>query len=136
MRRRSLMQAEVKPVGVDISPLLDVVFILLIFFIVTAVFVEETGVEIQRPSTLSQSQLPSKSALIALTANGEVWHGGSRIGLAGVAPLLAQTPPDERNIIIQADKVTPTGQLVALIDACKLAGATSVNVATKTSEGS
>lgn len=135
MRRRSLMQQEDKPVGVDISPLLDVVFILLIFFIVTAVFVEETGVEIQRPSTLSQSQIPSKSALIALTAQGEVWYGGSRIGLAGIAPLLAQTPIDERNIIIQADKVTQTGKLVALIDACKLAGAISVNVATKPVKG-
>lgn len=133
MRRRRLTEFDSKPVAVDISPLLDVVFILLIFFIVTAVFVEETGVEVQRPSSISQTDLPNKSALIALTANGEVWHGGSRIGLAGIAPLLAQTAADARNIIIQADTVTPTGKLVALIDACKLAGASSVNVATKPS---
>lgn len=133
MRRRSLTEFETKPVAVDISPLLDVVFILLIFFIVTAVFVEETGVEIQRPTSISQSDLPNKSTLVALTANGEVWHAGSRIGLAGIAPLLVQTAADARHIIIQADAVTPTAKLVALIDACKLAGASSVNVATKPS---
>lgn len=135
MRRRSLIQLEQKPANVDISPLLDVVFILLIFFIVSAVFVEETGVEIQRPSAFSQTDLPSKSTLIALTANGEVWHGGSRIGIAGIAPLLTQSAADTRNVIIQADTLTQTGKLVALIDACKLAGATSVNVATKQSGG-
>lgn len=127
-KRPSLTQDSEKLLSVDISPLLDVVFILLIFFIVSAVFVKETGIEVERPQAASASQLAEKSLLVALGENGEVWHGGSRIGLAGVAPLIRQFP--DRPVVIQADEQIDAGRLVSVIDACKLAGAVSVSIAT------
>ncbi|MDR8522575.1 MULTISPECIES: ExbD/TolR family protein [Shewanella] len=131
MRRRKVIvtQQQDKALAVDISPLLDVVFILLIFFIVSAVFVRETGVEIERPQATSATQVAERSVLIALTASGEVWHGGAQIGLAGVAPLLRQMP--DKPVVIQADKLVEAGILVSLIDACKLASSASVSVASK-----
>jgi len=131
MKPRRLFADETTQPSIDISPLLDVVFILLIFFVVSAVFVRDTGVEIERPGAISQTELPNKSILLALTANGEVWHGGSRIDLAGVAPLLAQQTINERHVIIQASRLASTAMLIDLVDSCKLAGASSVNVATE-----
>ncbi|GGE84208.1 ExbD/TolR family protein [Shewanella carassii] len=127
-RRPLLSQQQEKNLTVDISPLLDVVFILLIFFIVSAVFVRETGVEIHRPQAASSESVAERSVLLAITANGEVWHGGAHIGLAGVAPLLRQM--SDRPVVIQADKDIDAGRLIALIDACKLATSASVSVAT------
>jgi biopolymer transport protein ExbD len=74
--------------GIDISPLIDCVFILLIFFIVTTTFVEETGVEVDKPQAASAVQLEKTSILIALTAKGEVVYGGREIGISGVQPLV------------------------------------------------
>ncbi len=84
MARRSIFSDEQQGLGIDMSPLLDVVFILLIFFIVTTVFVKESGVDIDRPQALSASLLAKKSTFIAVSNDGEVWYGGSRIGLAGI----------------------------------------------------
>lgn len=70
--------------AVDISPLIDCVFILLIFFIVTTTFVEETGVEVDKPQAASSVQLEKTSVMIAITANGEIVYGGNEIGRAHV----------------------------------------------------
>ena len=69
---------------INVSPLIDIVFILLIFFIVTTVFVEETGVEVQRPQAASAAQLAKQSILIAITEDGKVIYGGNEIGVRGV----------------------------------------------------
>ena len=70
--------------GVDMSPLIDCVFILLIFFIVTTTFVEETGVDVERPEAATASSLDKNSILIALEADGSVVHAGREIGVGGV----------------------------------------------------
>ena len=70
--------------GIDMSPLLDVVFILLIFFIVTTVFVKESGVEVDKPQAVSASRLAQQVILIAITDNQQVFFDGSNIGVAGV----------------------------------------------------
>ena len=66
--------------SIDLSPLLDVVFILLIFFIVTTVFVKETGVEVDKPQAISAQKLPQIVVLLAITAAGEVFYDGANIG--------------------------------------------------------
>lgn len=71
---------------IDLAPLLDVVFILLIFFIVTTVFVRETGVEVDKPSAVSTETLQKSVILIAITATGEVVYDGTNIGVSGVPP--------------------------------------------------
>ena len=118
--------------GIDISPLIDCVFILLIFFIVTTVFVEETGVEVDKPQAASSVNLEKNSILIALTAKGEVVYGGREIGVSGVQPLVKRMlQKEEIPVIIQADTVAQSGLLVRIIDEAKLAGATKVSVASR-----
>ena len=122
--------------GIDMSPLIDCVFILLIFFIVTTVFVEETGVDVDKPQAASATQLEKNSILIALTEKGEVVYGGREIGVSGVKPLVKRMlQKEEIPVIIQADQVAQSGLLVRIIDEAKLAGASKVSVATKPAQG-
>jgi len=119
--------------SIDISPLIDVVFLLLIFFIVTTVFVSETGVEISKPRAASSEDLDRQAILIAVTSESRVWHGGREIGQDGVravvAALLEENP--EIPVIIRADAAAPTQAAVQVIDSAKIAGAKSVSLATK-----
>jgi len=118
--------------GIDISPLLDCVFILLIFFIVTTTFVEETGVDVDKPQAASASRLEKTSILIALTEKGEVVYGGREIGISGIRPLVKRMlQKEEIPVIIQADSSAQSGLLVRIIDEAKLAGAAKVSVATR-----
>lgn len=120
--------------SIDLSPLLDVVFILLIFFIVTTVFVKETGVDVDKPQALSQQQLESNAIIIAITSSGEVMYDHTNIGVAGVRSTVQQLIREQQKpIIIQADKRVMTELLINVIDQAKLAGAASVNIATKNS---
>ncbi|HIJ70811.1 MAG TPA: biopolymer transporter ExbD [Planctomycetes bacterium] len=118
--------------GIDISPLMDCVFILLIFFIVTTTFVEETGIEVDKPQAASSVKLEKTSILIALTEKGEVVYGGREIGFGGVRPLVKRMlQKEEIPVIIQADTAAQSGLLVRVIDEAKLAGAVKVSVATR-----
>ncbi|MCP5538404.1 MAG: biopolymer transporter ExbD [Akkermansiaceae bacterium] len=117
---------------INISPLIDVVFILLIFFIVTTVFIEETGVDVNKPRAASAQDLEKNSILIAVTANGQVYQGGRSIGIDGVRSVVAAMLESDGTIpvIIQGDTQTDHGTIVKVIDAAKLAGAKTVNLAT------
>ncbi len=118
--------------GIDISPLIDCVFILLIFFIVTTTFVEETGVEVDKPQAASSISLEKNSILIAVTAKGEIVYGGREIGIAGVQPLVKRMiQQEEVPVIVQTDQNTQAGLLVRVIDEAKLAGAPKVSIATR-----
>ncbi len=116
---------------INISPLIDVVFILLIFFIVTTVFVEETGLEIQKPRAASQEDLKKNSILIGISASGTVHYGGREIGVGGVRSVVRRLLMQESMpVIIQSDRQTPTDATVQVMDEAKLAGASQVFVST------
>ncbi|MCB1085649.1 MAG: biopolymer transporter ExbD [Verrucomicrobiae bacterium] len=116
---------------INISPLIDIVFILLIFFIVTTVFVEETGVDVQKPRAASQSDLERNSILIGITPEGGVYYGGREIGVGGVRAVVSRLiKQDAMPVIIQADRSTPTETTVNVLDEAKLAGAADVFVST------
>jgi biopolymer transport protein ExbD len=118
--------------GIDMSPMIDCVFILLIFFIVTTTFVEETGVEVDKPQAASAVRLEKTSLLIALTAKGEIVYGGREIGIAGVQPLVKRMlQKEDVPVIVQADAAAQSGLLVRVIDEAKLAGATKVSIASR-----
>jgi biopolymer transport protein ExbD len=118
--------------GIDISPLIDCVFILLIFFIVTTTFVEETGVEVEKPTAASSVQLEKTSILLALTEKGEVVYGGREIGISGVRQLVKRMlQKEDVPVIIQADAGAPSGLLVRVIDEANLGGATKVSLASR-----
>ena len=132
--RRSITDSE-EISEINISPLIDMVFILLIFFIVTTVFVEETGVDINRPEAASATMLEKNSILIAVTDKNQVVYGGREIGLSGVRPLVKRLTSQEPDmpVIIQADRGSQSGTLIRVVDEAKLGGAKAVNVASENS---
>lgn len=135
-RFRSLGNNEGEAPAVDMGPLMDCVFILLIFFIVTTTFVEETGVEVDKPQAASAVQLEKTSILLALTEKGEVVYGGREIGIGGVQPLVKRMlQKEDVPVIIQADAASQSGLLVRVIDEAKLAGATKVSLASRKPKG-
>jgi len=128
---RSRARTEGAP-EINVAPLLDMVFILLIFFIVTTVFVEETGVEVQKPTAASAENLDKHSLLIAITQDGRIVYGGQEYSLNGVRALVArELREQDMPVILLVDRSADSGALVDVIDECKLAGATNVSVAAK-----
>lgn len=131
-RFRSFGSDEGESAGIDISPLIDCVFILLIFFIVTTTFVDETGVEVDKPQAASSVNLEKNSILLAITAKGEVVYGGQEIGVGGVQTIVKRMLEKEVvPVIIQADQSVPSGLLVRVIDEAKLGGAQKVSLASR-----
>ena len=117
-------------VEINISPLIDMVFLLLIFFVVTTAFIEETGVEVKKPTAASAKVLEKESIFLAVTQEGKIYYGGREIGLNGVRGLIFRLLKEEqRPVIIIADENSRTGIVVDVIDECKLAGAKNVSIA-------
>jgi biopolymer transport protein ExbD len=117
--------------GINLTPLIDMVFILLIFFMVTSSFVKETGVEVDRPSAATAQVKPQTAILIAVTQQGEVWIDRRRIDpravRANVERLHAENP--EGAVVITADREAPTGVVIQVLDQARLAGVESVAIA-------
>ena len=113
-------------VHIDLSPMIDCIFILLIFFIVTTVFVDETGVKVNKPdSGGAASNLESNSILLAVTAEDKVFYSGESIGVQGVIskikPQLIEQP--DMPVIIQGDKDASHGVVQQVHAQAVLAGA-------------
>jgi biopolymer transport protein ExbD len=117
-------------VEINMSPMIDCVFLLLIFFVVTTVFVKETGVEIEKPRAVSARSLEQHSVMIALTANNAIVYAGQHVELNSVRGIVArELRSGKLPVIIMADRGSSTGSLVALMDECRRAGAEDVSVA-------
>jgi biopolymer transport protein ExbD len=130
--RRNLASDNSDSVEINLSPMIDMVFILLIFFIVTTVFVEETGVEVNKPEAAAAIQLEKNSILIAVTKDNKVIYGGRDIGVGGVAPIVKRlTLNEDLPVIIQADEGANHGIFAQVYGEAKLAGAKSINFSTK-----
>ena len=136
MPRHSILDEAEDATEINLSPMIDCIFILLIFFIVTTVFVEETGVEVDKPQAASAVQLEKTSIFIALTEKGEIVYNERDIGIGGVRPLVKQLIQQENlPVIIQADELAPSGLMVRILDEAKLAGAKKVSLATEVVQG-
>jgi len=119
-------------VDINISPLIDMMFLLLIFFIVTTAFVQEVGIQIQKPKAASAQSLEKQSIMIGVTAKGRIVYGNKELSLGSIRGLVARLlRQQERPVIIIADETSPSGVLVDVIDECKLAGAKQVSIATE-----
>jgi biopolymer transport protein ExbD len=132
---RSLSNEPDDNVNIDLSPMIDCIFILLIFFIVSTVFVEETGVTVNKPDVSGASALEKNSILLAVTAEDKVFYGGESIGVQGIIgkikPLLIETP--DMPVIIQGDKEAAHGTVQQVHGQALLAGAMKdrISVSTK-----
>ena len=131
--RRSVYNDSEGSDEINISPLIDMVFILLIFFIVTTVFVEETGVEVDKPQAASSVNLEKNSILFAITKEGGgVVYGGKPVGVNGVRPLVRRLlQSEEMPVILQVDEKADAGLVIRVIDESKLGGASKVSLASE-----
>ncbi|MDG1733101.1 MAG: biopolymer transporter ExbD [Thalassotalea sp.] len=117
--------------AIDMTPMLDIVFIMLIFFIVTTSFVKEAGIDVQKPKAANASKKPSANIFIAIRENGEIWMDKRAVDVervsANLEKLLAEQPTDI--VIIQADKGAKHGVVVKVMDAIKDAGIDKISIA-------
>jgi len=118
---------------INMSPLIDIVFILLIFFVVTMVFVDDPGVEVKTPEAASAQELEKSSILIAVTAEGDVFYGGRMIGVNGVRSLVKSLLTDDPDlaVVIQGDEEAMHGVMMKVTDGAKLGGAKKIFSATR-----
>lgn len=117
--------------GIDLTPMLDVIFIMLIFFIVTTTFVREAGIKINRPAAKTAVKQEQTNILVAISPQGEIWIDKQRVDireLRGMIQKLKSENP-EAAVIIQADRDARAGLLVQAMDQARLAGVRDVAVA-------
>ena len=119
--------------GIDLAPMLDFVLNLLIFFIITAVFIKELGLMVNRPSGQAiATSTEATSILINILANGEVWVDGRVVDVRAVRPnverVYAATP--NVGVLISADRATETGVVVQVVDQVHLAGVNNITFGT------
>lgn len=109
---------------INITPMLDIVFIMLIFFIVTTTFVRETGVTVDKPEAISAIPRPQGNVLIGVDSNSQIWMNGSQIELADVRTQVqrARAENPEGSVILISDKGARTGTLVDVMDQVQAAG--------------
>jgi biopolymer transport protein ExbD len=121
---------------VNLTPMLDVVFIMLIFFIVTASFVKEAGIEITRPPAATAERKERGNILIAITKDNQIWIDRRQVSpqalRANIERLHAENP--QGSVVIQADEKSQNGLLVRVMDAARLAGVSSVALAAEVVE--
>jgi biopolymer transport protein ExbD len=115
------------------APLIDLIFILLIFFLVTASFVRETGLGVTRPQAVTAETRGGSALKVTVTEEGDVHIGGERVAMDRVRGLveiyLTTSPYGE--VMVEADQGSRTGRLIEVLDQCRLAGAKSIAVAAR-----
>lgn len=130
MARKQRFREE-EDAAVDMTPMLDIVFIMLIFFIVTTSFVKEAGIEVNKPKAAQASKQKNANIFIAINARGEVHMDKSVVDIERVSAklesLLAEQPTDV--VIIQADKEAKHGIVVKVMDAIKSTGVSRISIA-------
>jgi len=133
MRKRRVLGAEEEENEINLTPMLDVVFIMLIFFIVTASFIKEAGIDVNRPEALRAEKQEDAAILIAISEADEIWIDRREIDPRAVRGhierLHAENP--KGSIVIQADKESTNEFLVIVMEAAKAAGVSNVAIATE-----
>lgn len=118
---------------INITPMLDVVFIMLIFFIVTATFVKEAGIDVNRPDAETAVQQEKANILIAIGPNNDIWIDRRQVDIRSVRPTIerlhAENP--QGTVVIQADKESKTDMLIQVMDASRQAGVYNVSIAAR-----
>ena len=117
--------------AIDMTPMLDIVFIMLIFFLVTTSFVKEAGLEVNRPTASSAQTVKKGNIMVAIGAAGDVWVDKRRIEVdavrANIERLRAESP--DGAVVIQADTEANAGVVVKVMDQIKMAGVESISIA-------
>ncbi len=126
MRRRKSTAPQV-----SVAPLIDMMFILLIFFLVTASFARPRALEVERPRAAAAQVLAERPVMVTVHRDGAVFFGGRRVDLLALRRLLraALSAAPERRVVVDADGRAPVGRLVDVLDECRAAGARHLGIA-------
>ena len=131
MRKDKLFGADEEENEINLTPMLDVVFIMLIFFIVTASFIKEAGIDVDRPDAPSADSQDDAAILIAISASDEIWIDRRQTEPNAVRGMIerlhAENP--KGSIVIQADEESTNEMLVIVLDAAKQVGVANVAIA-------
>ena len=131
---RSRRKSALEEATVDMAPLIDMTFLLLIFFLVNTNFIKETGIEVKRPEAATGEPKKGDLILIGISNAATIHLNGKRVDLGSVRPQVAQlrikTP--KAPVMLVADEGARMGLVVRVADECKLAGAEEINISTKT----
>ncbi len=134
MRRKSNRSSSEHTADIDMTPMLDIVFIMLIFFIVTTSFVKESGIDVNRPTAQTATRKEQGNIIVAIKANGDVWIDKRLVDIravrANVSRLHAEQPLG--SVVIAADKDTKVKDLTQVMDQIRLAGIMNASIATET----
>jgi biopolymer transport protein ExbD len=126
-----------EPVAIDMAPLIDMTFMLLIFFMVSTTFVKDAKIEIERPSAASATTASTKSLRINIDSSSNVYVNGNPVRpwmvQSRVREFLDQS--DHKSVLVVTDRRVPADKLVEIVDQCRLGGATEVGVATNKEVG-
>ncbi|MBT8063128.1 MAG: biopolymer transporter ExbD [Gammaproteobacteria bacterium] len=125
------MGGDEEEAAIDLTPMPDVVFIMLIFFIVTASFIKEAGIDVNRPDAPTSERVEDANILIAISSNDEIWMDrrliDPRAVRANIERMHAENP--KGSVVIQADKKSTNEMLVVVMDAARQAGVYNVSIA-------
>ncbi len=131
MHRKRGMGGDEEDNEINLTPMLDVVFIMLIFFIVTASFIKEAGIDVNRPHAMTADKMQDASILIAISENDEIWIDRKKVDPRAVRSSIermhAENP--KGSIVIQADKESTYEMLRVVMEAAKQAGVANVAIA-------
>jgi biopolymer transport protein ExbD len=118
---------------INMAPLIDMVFILLIFFLVTTSFIRESGVKVDRPRAVTGQAVQKRSFMVGLEKGGRIFADNHPVELSSVRGLVERFLAEEPGgaVVVVADRETLTGRVVEVVDQCRLAGARDVAVATE-----
>lgn len=137
MRMRRHTSTSDDEAGIDLTPMLDIVFIMLIFFIVTSSFIKEAGITVQTPSAASASEQPKGNILIAVSPNGEIWMDGQQVDIRAVRAAVERMRVDQpdSSVVVQADQDSRSGLVIQVMDQVRLAGVQDVALAATAGNG-
>ncbi len=126
-----MLQEQDEKDEIDMTPMLDVVFILLIFFIVTASFVKEAGIDVNRPEAATAVKKERANILVAISDKGDIWINKRKVDIrsvqANIERLKAENP--QGTVVIQADQKSTTDTLIKVMDSARAAGVFDVSIA-------
>ena len=132
MRNRHLQMPSDSQTEINMSPMVDMIFLLLIFFMVTTVFTKDAGIDIARPVAETAAPLAEEALVLTLSEHGEIRHAGQLYQLKQIPALIKEQLNGKGSVTIIADKMTSTGLTIQLIDQCRLAGIEDVSIAATT----
>jgi biopolymer transport protein ExbD len=128
---RKKRQSREDDLDINITPMLDIVFIMLIFFIVTTSFVKEPGIDPQRPVAETSEPKPRGNILIGVDTEGQIWMNNRRVELTDIRPLVEEAVNEtpESSAVVVSDQESPTGIVIDIMDQVRAGGVINISIA-------